>query len=113
MNKYHAKKVVYDDITFDSKKECERYKLLVTKQAQGLINDLKVHVPIVIIEKNDKFRKSSYIVDFLYTRNGEDVYEDVKPCKSLVTDVFKLKQKLLYDKHGIYVNVIIDVNEFE
>ena len=113
MNKYNAKKVTYDGIVFDSKKECERYKLLVTKQTQGLIKDIKVHVPIVIIEKNNKFRKSSYIVDFLYTRNGEEVYEDVKPSKHMITDVFKLKQKLMYDKHGIFVNVIIDVNEFE
>ena len=112
MNKYNAKKVTYDGIVFDSQKECDRYKLLVTKQEQGLIKDLKVHIPIVIIEKNDKFRKSSYIVDFLYTRNDEEVYEDVKPCKSMVTDVFKLKQKLMYSKYGIYVNVIFNINKF-
>ena len=112
MNKYNAKKVTYDGIVFDSKKEYNRYLLLKQKEKDGVISQLTVHVPVTIIPKNDKFRKCDYIVDFKYWRESDFVYEDVKPSKYMITDVFKLKQKLMYDKHGIYVNVILDVNEF-
>ena len=83
------------------------------KEKEGVISNLTVHVPVTIIAKNDKFRKCDYIVDFKYWYESDFVYEDVKPSKYMITDVFKLKQKLMYDKHGIYVNVILDVNEFE
>lgn len=113
MNKYNAKKVTYDGIVFDSKKEYNRYLLLKQKEKDGIISKLTVHVPVTIIAKNDKFRKCDYIVDFKYWYESDFIYEDVKPSKYMITDVFKLKQKLMYDKYGIYVNVVLDVNEFE
>lgn len=113
MNKYNAKKVKHNNIIFDSQKEYKRYLFLKQKEDEGIITNLRTHIKINIIEKNDKFRKSDYIVDFLYTKNEVDIYEDVKPSKSMITEVFKLKQKLMYSKYGIYINVIIDINKFD
>lgn len=104
-NKLNAEKVTYNGIKFDSKKEAARYAELSLMLKAGVISDLKLQVKYELTGKNDRFKPSHYIADFVYTDDrGKTVVEDVKGCKSgAVYQLFKLKQKIMYDKYGILV----------
>ena len=47
--KYHNRKVKYDGIEFDSRKEMQHYIRLKSMQADGLITELRLQVPYEII----------------------------------------------------------------
>ena len=100
MSKYNSKKVTYDGITFDSKKEASRYKQLKLLEKIGYISDLKLQPVYVLQEgfkKNGKtYRKITYKADFEYIRDGKTFVEDVKGMK---TEVYKLKKKLFEYKY--------------
>ena len=100
MSKYHSKKVTYDGITFDSKKEAARYKQLKLLENIGYISELKLQPVYVLQEgfkKNGKtYRKITYRADFEYIRDGKTFVEDVKGMK---TEVYKLKKKLFEYKY--------------
>lgn len=105
MSKYRNTKVSVDGILFDSAKEARRYTELKLLQRGGYISDLRLQVPFVLIpsqRKDGKLieRKCSYIADFVYTENGEQVVEDVKGVR---TEVYRLKRKLMYLVHGIKI----------
>lgn len=97
MTKYHNSKVTVDGITFDSKKEAQRYTELKMLQKSGVISNLTLQPEFVLIpafKKNGKaYRKTVYKADFSYFDHdiGKTVVEDVKGFK---TDVYKLKKKL-------------------
>ena len=121
-SKYLAKKVIVDGITFDSKKEAERYLFLKQQERKGLISDLQLQVPFVLIpaqyeevktftkkgkEKISKKlieRKLSYIADFVYFKDGETVVEDVKGFRnSTAYSIYVIKRKLMLYFHGIRI----------
>ena len=84
-NKFNAKKVVEDGITFDSKREAERYGQLKLMERAGLISDLKLQVPLFLEGKDGPMltetgRPMRLTVDFQYTDNktGLIVWEDAK-----------------------------------
>ena len=97
MAKYHNKKIIVDNITFDSKLEAQRYTELKLLQRNGLIKDLKLQPSYELIptfKKNKKtYRKACYIADFSYYDNelNKVIVEDTKGFK---TDVYLLKKKL-------------------
>lgn len=96
-NKFKNKKVVVDEIEFDSKKEANRYRQLKLLENAGVIEGLelqKVYELQPSFKKNGKtYRKITYKADFSYFDNekGKYIVEDVKGFK---TDVYKLKKKL-------------------
>lgn len=92
--KYHNIKCEYDGHKFDSKKEMQRYIQLINDVN---VSDVKRQVKFELIPKTHKFRSVSYIADFVYIRDGEEVIEDVKGVE---TEVFKIKRKLFYYKYG-------------
>ncbi len=98
MNKYHNKKTVIDGITFDSKKEAQRYAELRLLEKADEINCLDLQPKFTLQEgfkKNGKaYKPITYIADFMYwdTRLKTTVVEDVKGVK---TEVFRIKQKML------------------
>lgn len=47
--KYKNKKVKINDITFDSKKEANRYLVLKQMQNSGLISDLTLQKPFILV----------------------------------------------------------------
>lgn len=100
MSKYNAKKTTIDGITFASKKEAMRYKELDLLQRAGEIQDLMLQVPYTLIPRQAGERACTYIADFVYTENGEQVVEDVKGMK---TQVYILKRKLMLWVHGIKI----------
>ena len=95
MNKYRNRKIVVDNIKFDSVLEANRYQELKLLQKAKQISNLKLQVPFVLQEsfkKNGKtYQAIRYIADFKYTENGKTIVEDVK---GMQTDVFKIKHKI-------------------
>ena len=65
MNKYGNRKIIVDNIKFDSIKESIRYKELVLLQKTGKIQDLKLQPRFLLQEsfkKNGKtYRKIEYV----------------------------------------------------
>nr|UVX39247.1 MAG: protein of unknown function (DUF1064) [Bacteriophage sp.] len=100
-SKYHAKKTVVDGITFDSKREADRYLVLKGMEEDGSIEDLRRQVRYELIPAFDvdgrRFRPVFYVADFVYVEDGREVVEDVKGMR---TDVYRLKSKLFARRYG-------------
>ena len=111
--KYHNKKTVADGIKFDSKLEAERYAQLKIMERAGVIRDLELQPSFELLpsfRKNGKtWRKTVYKADFRYILAEDDSYiiEDVKGSTSVITDVFRLKQKLFEYKYPEYTISIV------
>ena len=108
MSKYKAKKTKVDGITFDSKKEAERYRQLKMLENARHISDLELQKKFVLIpsQKVDgkiKERECSYRADFTYIEDGRQIVEDTKGFK---TDSYIIKRKLMLERHGIEVKEI-------
>lgn len=111
MNKYRAKKIEYDGITFDSKKEMQRYAVLKDQEKSGMITDLSLQVPFVLIPYQRvgdvTERAVKYIADFVYKKDGHTVVEDVKGYrKGQAYRIFVLKRKMMLEKYGIHVSEV-------
>jgi hypothetical protein len=102
-NKYGAKKTVVDGITFDSKKESERYKVLRAKADKEEITHLELQ-PKYRCEIGGKLI-CTYKADFRYFQQTESgmqlMVEDVKGFK---TPIYRLKKKLV---EALYPGVVI------
>ena len=100
MNKYKNRKIVVDNIKFDSILEANRYQELKLLQRARQISNLRLQVPFLLQESFKKNgttrRKIEYIADFVYEENGQTVVEDTKGMK---TETFKIKQKLFEYKY--------------
>lgn len=104
-NKYHAKKTTVRGQKFDSKKEAARYQELRLLQLAGEITDLRRQVPFLLIpaqyiDGKCVERRVTYKADFVYRKDGELVVEDAKGVR---TSEYKIKRKLMLERHGIRV----------
>lgn len=123
-SKYNAEKRTINGYTFDSTKEAERYVQLSLLERNGVISNLRMQVPFLLIpdqyeevsyftpkkgieKKRQKLveRKVEYIADFVYTdKDGNQVVEDVKGYRDgAAYRIFALKRKLMLHVHGIKV----------
>lgn len=102
-SKFHATKVKDGNLTFDSKREYNRYLELKLLERAGEIQDLTLQPEFELQPAFDKdgkhYRKITYRADFRYYDHGTIVVEDVKGYK---TDVYKLKKKLFEYKYPQY-----------
>jgi hypothetical protein len=106
-NKFNARKCTWQGMAFDSKKEMGRYIELQAMEKQGIIDNLERQVEYELLPKCKYFREVKYIADFKYKWNGQEIIEDVKGLKKgSAYTVFKIKQKLLYNKYNILVKEI-------
>lgn len=100
-SKYHARKTCVDGITFDSRREADRYLALKSMEEDGTIEDLRRQVRYELIPAFDvdgkHYRPVCYVADFVYMKDGKEVVEDVKGMR---TDVYKLKAKLFARRYG-------------
>lgn len=103
-SKYHAKKTVVDDITFDSRREADRYLVLRDMEEDGSIEDLRRQVRYELVPAFDvdgrHYRPVYYVADFVYVEDGKTIVEDVKGMR---TDVYKLKSKLFAKRYGMSI----------
>jgi len=119
-SKYNAKKVEYNGMTFDSKRELKRYKELELLQEAGEIKNLQRQVKYIliptqrepdIIGKRGGVKKGkviehecSYTADFTYLdEDGDLVVEDSKGFK---TKDYAIKRKLMLYVHGIKIKEV-------
>ena len=125
--KYNAQKCVVDGITFDSRKEANRYCELKLLERGKVISGLELQKKFVLIPaqyapdeivtlKSGKQkvvkgklleRECAYYCDFAYILNetGEQIIEDVK-SEITKTPEFIIKRKLMLYKYGIVVKEI-------
>ena len=110
-SKYKNKKVVVDNILFDSKKEANYYtKLKILKDA-GKITDLELQKKFILQDKftlNGKtYRAITYIADFVYKdQEGQVHVVDVKSEATKKDKVYRLKKKMLAYKFGIEIEEV-------
>lgn len=108
MGKYHNKKVTVNGLDFGSLKEAMHYTELVLRQKRGEIKNLQTQVKFELIPKQGKERACCYIADFVYEdKDGHKIVEDVKGSKQMITDVFKIKKKLMKKVYDIDVKTVI------
>lgn len=101
-SKFNAKKISYNGMTFDSRKELERWQTLRLLERAGRITELRrqVKYPLQSAYTNGegkRIREITYIADFVYRPINEIgtpcevVVEDTKGYK---TDMYRLKNKM-------------------
>lgn len=108
MSKYYNQKITVDGITFDSRKEYRRYRELCLMERAGEIDNLERQVKFELIptqKKNGKVveRACSYVADFVYNENGEQVVEDAKGVR---TKEYKIKRKMMRWLYGIEIKEV-------
>lgn len=101
-SKYNNRRTTIDGITFDSKREAQRWCDLKLMEKQGVISDLKRQVPFELqpafYHKGKKQRAVIYKADFTYVQDGELIIEDVKSKITKNEKVYKLKKKMMLYK---------------
>lgn len=120
MSKYHNKKISFDGMIFDSKREQQRYCELSFLQKAGKIKNLQRQVKYILIPAQTEppvvgarggirqgktiERECAYIADFVYTdESGKMIVEDVKGCK---TKDYIIKRKLMLHLYGIKIHEV-------
>ena len=127
-SKYRNEKVTFQGMSFDSKKELQRYLFLVDAERRGVISDLQRQVKFELIpaiteeyvehlKTKDKVKTRTvqsavtYICDFTYLKDDKIVIEDVKSSPSLVTKEYRLKKKMMLAIHGLIVKEVYNASE--
>ena len=127
-NKYGNKKVEYNGLKFDSKKEKDRYIFLKEQEKLGNIQDLQLQVKYELIpaikeeyvehlKTKDKVKTRTvqlaitYTCDFQYYKNGELVIEDVKSSPKMLTKEYALKKKMLFALKGLKIREVYKPTE--
>lgn len=100
MGKYGNTKIIYNNIKFDSKLECNFYITLLKAKDENKIKDFELQPKFVLQDKFEKhgkkYRAITYIADFkIYTNDGLCHIVD---CKGMETVEFKIKKKLFLKK---------------
>lgn len=95
-SKYNAKKVVIDNIKFDSKAEAAYYQQLKLLKMTGEVVSFDLQPEFVLQEsfrKNGKlYHAIKYRADFLV--RYKDGHEELIDVKGMLTKEFRIKQKL-------------------
>lgn len=117
-SKYKAQKTKRGRLTFDSKKEAERYDALMLLEKAGEIRCLKLQVRYTLQEAytttdGERIRSVDYIADFAYERRtlpdscGQrywlPVVEDVKGMR---TRDYAMKAKLFRSRYGYAITEV-------
>lgn len=89
---------------FPSEAEANRFATLKLHLKCGLISDLQLQPQYHVVLNGVKV--TSYRADFKYTKDGTTVVEDVKGSEQYLTDVFKLKRKLVEAIYGFRLLII-------
>ena len=116
MSKYGNEKIIIDNITFDSKKEANRYAYLALLKRAGEIQSFEHHIKYVLQEAFENSQgvhraAITYTPDFLVTDKEGNVYaEDVKGSRAIMTPLFSVKQKL-FEKR--YPEIPLNVLEYK
>ena len=102
-NKYHNVETVKGGIKFASRLESEYYTNLKLLEKAGIIRDLEMQVPFILMEPftdrdGKKHRAIKYVADFVYTET-ESGARVVADCKGMRTRVYEMKRKMFLQKY--------------
>jgi hypothetical protein len=103
-NKYNAAGERIDGMWFASAAEGKRYLQLKSMMERNMIDNLRCQVKLPCVVNNRLI--CTYIADFAYVVIDDrgvgirSIWEDVK---GMVTDVYKIKKKLVQAVHGIEI----------
>lgn len=99
-SKYRNKKVVMDGITFDSKKEADRYTVLKLMEKNGKIHNLTLQDKWDLVVNRIKI--CAYRSDFRYiVIDSEGPHVIVEDVKGFRTREYKIKKSLMLACYGI------------
>jgi Protein of unknown function (DUF1064). len=116
-SKYHNQRTTRGNLTFDSKKEAQRFGELQILLIAGAIRNLKLQCDFTLQEAyttpdGERVRAIRYKADFIYEReSGPDaqrqacwklVVEDVKSSATKTKD-YIIKRKLMQERYGISI----------
>ena len=111
--RYGNKKVEYEGHKFDSKRECEYYKVLRIMKAAGEIVDFSVHPKYIIIDSykcpstGRKIPATTYSADFFVRYpDGTTKVIDVKSEATRKKDAYRIKKKAFEQRYGIAIHEI-------
>lgn len=126
-SKYHSKKTKIGNLSFPSKKEADRFLVLLLKQRAGMIRNLKIQPEFTLQEafttpEGEKIRAIRYLADYSYEEKqyaqcgGYDstdasgyewvfIVEDVK-SPATRTRVYLNKRKMMIEKFGITIREV-------
>lgn len=122
-SKYGSRKIIYNGMTFDSRKEFKRWIELLDMESSGEIQNLQRQVKFVLIpaqREPDSIgkrggiirgkvieRECAYIADFAYIiPDGNKKYLVVEDTKGVRTTDYIIKRKLMLWVHGIQIKEI-------
>lgn len=117
-SKYKAQKTERGKLTFDSRKEAERYDALMLLQKAGEIRGLKLQVRYCLQEayttfEGERVKSIDYIADFVYERRtAPDNYgmrywlPVVEDCKGYRTKEYLMKAKLFRSRYGFAIREV-------
>lgn len=126
--KYGNRKVSLGNLTFDSKREMQRYLVLKEAEDKGIISGLELQPVFELIPKiteqvtvhlktKDKVVEKfvqhpiTYTADFAYFKDGVKVVEDVKIDPKILPQEFVLKVKMMRYFHKIAVRLVYSATE--
>lgn len=126
--KFRNKKIKVNDLTFDSKKEFERYLFLKKAEENGEITNLQRQVrfeliPAIKTTETTQLKTKSkvvekvvqkatyYFCDFQYEKDGEIITEDVKISPKMLPKDYRLKEKLMLWRYNIKIKRVYKPNE--
>jgi hypothetical protein len=100
--KYHSKKVEFDGIVFDSKKELAKYKELTILALSGYVKLIELQPEFTLLEgftdkQGVRHRPIKYRADFRVIWN--DGREEIIDTKGYKTKEYLIKKKLLLSKY--------------
>lgn len=118
--KYGNKKCTYDGMTFDSRRERDRYRDLKLLQEAGKISELQCQVPpfVLVPEAREPDtlgprggrrrgriieKAVTYVADFVYQEDGKTVVEDAKGHR---TKEYIIKRKLMLYLRSIRIREV-------
>ena len=122
------KTIRVDGLKFDSQKEYDRYLFLKKAEDEGLISNLRTQVKfelipsvteeyVVHLKTKDKIKTRTlqlaitWTADFVYIKDGEEIIEDVKPRKDLLSDRFVIKEKLFFWRYHKRIKLVYEEDE--
>lgn len=117
-----SKKVKFNNIEFDSKKECKYYQFLLQLKNDGIVKEIELQPRFLLVEgfrheavKNSletitgifkhnqikgKLRDTTYTADFKVVLNdGKEIIIDVKSSRRFQDEVYRIKKKLFLKKY--------------
>lgn len=97
---------------YDSKKEFKRAQELKLLEAAGQISNLREQVTFVLLssQRDDTGklveRPLTYVADFVYIRQGQEVVEDVKSRFTRRNPLYVAKRKLMFWVHQVRIQEV-------